>query len=259
MAEQIYGLIGKAMSKISAIGKDSAATDFKGKEMYKFRGIDAVYNALNPVMSELGLFIIPEVIDHKREERLSSNDKTLIYSIVTMRFTMYAPDGSSVSGTLIGEGMDSGDKATNKAMSIAMKYFCFQTFMIPTEDIKDPDFEVHEISSKRATPPAKPNVQQNDHQSAPANVTTAPTIPNENPVLNYLGNEKRYMAQKLGKDAKQTNLWFTRAVNALVDSGTIPPPPAYDQMDQMTMEQAKKLIEAIYLNFSKELSDGRAS
>jgi hypothetical protein len=63
----IYGLIGQAMRKIGAIGKDSK----NAQQGYKFRGIDAVYNALNPVMSELGLFICPEILDHRREERIS--------------------------------------------------------------------------------------------------------------------------------------------------------------------------------------------
>ena len=39
--------------------------------------------------------------------------------------------------------MDSGDKATNKAMAIAFKYACFQVFCIPTEEMKDPDAESH--------------------------------------------------------------------------------------------------------------------
>ena len=37
--------------------------------------------------------------------------------------------------------MDSGDKATNKAMAIAMKYALFQVFCIPTDEMKDPDAE----------------------------------------------------------------------------------------------------------------------
>ena len=47
--------------------------------------------------------------------------------------------------------MDSGDKATNKAMSAAFKYACFQTFCIPTEEMKDPDAETPPPSE-----PAKP-------------------------------------------------------------------------------------------------------
>lgn len=53
--------------------------------------------------------------------------------------------------------MDSGDKATNKAMAIAFKYACFQVFCIPTEEMKDPDAECHEIQKKeadRSKPPA---------------------------------------------------------------------------------------------------------
>ena len=45
--------------------------------------------------------------------------------------------------------MDSGDKATNKAMSIAFKYACFQVFCIPTEEMVDPDAECHEVKVQK--------------------------------------------------------------------------------------------------------------
>ena len=54
--------------------------------------------------------------------------------------------------TVIGEGMDPGDKATNKALSIAFKYACFQLFCIPTEEMRDPDAEVHEVKPERISP-----------------------------------------------------------------------------------------------------------
>jgi len=41
--------------------------------------------------------------------------------------------------------MDSGDKATNKAMSAAYKYACFQAFSIPTESREDADYQTHEV------------------------------------------------------------------------------------------------------------------
>ena len=184
---KIYELIGAAMRKVGAIGKDSTATNINGKQMYKFRGIDAVYNALNPVMSDLGLFITPEVLEQTREERKTTNGGNLIYSILRVRFTMYAPDGSNVSGVVTGEGMDSGDKASNKAMSAAMKYFCFQTFMIPTEEMVDPDADVHNVAPKDEnakqpgesfTPPPAANGTVSNVNNIP------PTAPPQNPPQN---------------------------------------------------------------------------
>ena len=55
--------------------------------------------------------------------------------------------------------MDSGDKATNKAMAIAFKYACFQVFCIPTEEMKeqDPDAKTPEPSvQKKPLPDIKP-------------------------------------------------------------------------------------------------------
>ena len=157
MNGEIYSLIGKAMDEIGAISKDS----YNQQQKFKYRGIDAVMNALNPVMRKYGLFVTPEVLDHKREERQTSSGGRLIYSILTMRYTMYAPDGSNVSAVVIGEGMDRGDKASNKAMSVAMKYAMFQLFCIPTEEMVDPDSE---------TPPESKPVQNHPtptpHQAA---------------------------------------------------------------------------------------------
>ena len=144
----IYETIPAVMAEIGAIGKDSWNKQGQG---FAYRGIDAVMNALNPAMTKYKMFVIPKTLDQRREERQTAKGSTLIYSICTVEYTFYAEDGSSVSATVIGEGMDSGDKATNKAMSAAFKYACFQTFCIPTEEMKDPDAETPPPSE-----PAKP-------------------------------------------------------------------------------------------------------
>ena len=150
--KQIYKLISKAMGEIGAIGKDSV----NQQQKFNYRGIDAVMNALNPVMQKNGLFCVPEVMNQVREERITGNGGTLKYSILTVKYTMYAPDGSSVSTVVIGEGMDSGDKASNKAMSVAFKYAMFQLFCIPTEEMVDPDSETPPPNG----PAPKPTNQQ---------------------------------------------------------------------------------------------------
>jgi len=145
----IFESINAVMADMGAVGKNSQNT----QQGFMFRGIDAVMNALYPALVKNKVFVVPQIIDQQREERTSSKGNLLIYSICTIKYTFYAEDGSSVECVVIGEGMDSGDKATNKAMSIAFKYACFQVFCIPTEEMKeaDPDNEVHEVKQGLAT------------------------------------------------------------------------------------------------------------
>lgn len=141
----IYGAILGVMTDIGVIGKDSQ----NEKHTFWYRGIDAVMNTLQPALIKHNIFIVPDVLEQKREERVSSSGGNLIYSIIKMQYSFIAADGSRVCATVIGEGMDSGDKASNKAMSVAFKYACFQVFCIPTEEMKDPDADSHEPSVKK--------------------------------------------------------------------------------------------------------------
>lgn len=143
----IYETISAVMSEIGAVGKTSKNTT----QGFMFRGIDAVMNAINPALVKHKLFIVPEILEQSREERQTTKGGTLIYSICKVKYTFYAEDGTSISAVVIGEGMDSGDKATNKAMSIAFKYACFQVFCIPTEEMVDPDKESHEVIPSKIT------------------------------------------------------------------------------------------------------------
>ena len=68
-----------------------------------------------------------------------------------------------MQATVVGEGMDSGDKAANKAMAIAHKYALLQTFCIPTEEQKDPDAETHDVLPKQ-----RQQVPQNQAAKQPA-------------------------------------------------------------------------------------------
>lgn len=138
----IYGAISAIMNDIGAIGKTSK----NQQQGFMYRGIDAVMNALNPAFIKHKVFVVPEVQEMTREERTTKSGTALIYTMVRVRYTFFAEDGSNVQAVVIGEGMDSGDKSCNKAMSIAYKYACFQVFCIPTEEFKDPDGESYEVA-----------------------------------------------------------------------------------------------------------------
>lgn len=153
----IYSAICGVMEDVGYVGKDSK----NQQQGFKYRSIDAVMNALNPAMIKNKIFCVPEVLEQTREERTTSKGSNLIYSICRMRYRFFAVDGSYVDAVVVGESMDSGDKATNKAMAIAFKYACFQTFCIPTESLMDdPDATIPEQNGKNTKNAAKESPQK---------------------------------------------------------------------------------------------------
>lgn len=151
---KIYGLIPKIMVEVGAITKDRSTAG--GGSTYKFRGIDDIYFAFQPVLSKYGVFCAPRVVQADREERLSKAGGNLIYTFLRVEFRFYADDGSYFETVVTGEAMDSSDKSANKAMSSAMKYAFLQVFCIPTEDDNDTENSHHE-PLPRAASSVKPN------------------------------------------------------------------------------------------------------
>jgi len=140
---------------ISAVAKEMAehgiSKDRENRQQgFNFRGIDQVYNALAPMLAKHGLVILPRITDRTVTERVTAKGGVLFYVVVKAEFDFVATeDGSKHTVVTYGEAMDSGDKATNKAMSIAYKYAAFQTFCIPTEQTAiDADAEIHHPSPR---------------------------------------------------------------------------------------------------------------
>jgi len=141
---KVYKAINEVQAELakSGITKDGVNTQGQG---YKFRGIDAVYNALSPALAKYGLVVVPRVISREQVERIAKSGGALFYTTLLVEFDFVsAEDGSKHTASAYGEAMDSGDKSTNKAMSAAFKYAMFQTFCIPTE-AQDADSETHEV------------------------------------------------------------------------------------------------------------------
>jgi len=141
---KVYEKIAAVTAELSRIGisKDSKNTS----QGYAFRGIDQVYGALSPLLAKHGLCILPRVKDREVIERQNRSGTALFYVCLTVEFDFVAAeDGSKHTIVTIGEAMDSGDKASNKAMSAAYKYAAIQTFCIPTEGDNDADSTTHEV------------------------------------------------------------------------------------------------------------------
>lgn len=143
----VYGKISEVMEAVEAISKDRKNT----VQGYSFRGIDDMYNALNEHLAKAKIFFTSEVVAKEREERATKSGGNLIYTVLTIKWRIYAEDGSFVETATVGEAMDSGDKSANKAMSAAYKYALMQVFCIPTDEPKDTENETHEVAPKTTT------------------------------------------------------------------------------------------------------------
>ena len=152
----IYKTIIEVRADINAIGKDRR----NQQQGFQFRGIDDVMNELHSSLAKCGVFVLPKVLEETRTTGKTSRGGDMFYTRLKINFGFYAEDGSHVDAVVIGEAMDTGDKASNKALSIGLKYAMLQVFCIPTEDEKDPDA----VSPQ----PAAGTMQQQPQQKKPA-------------------------------------------------------------------------------------------
>jgi hypothetical protein len=65
---------------------------------------------------------------------------------VKVTYTFIGANGDAIKATVVGEAMDSGDKATAKAMSVAFRTALLQALSLPTDEL-DPDAQSYERSN----------------------------------------------------------------------------------------------------------------
>lgn len=167
----IYKAISAVMADIGAIQKN----DMNTYDKYKYRGIDAVYNAIQPALIKNGIFIVPNVEELEQVDRMSRKNEPQIQTRVMVRYEICASDGSRITARFPGEAIDRSDKSINKAMTAAFKYLLFELFCIPTEDLNDADKESPEAGTtmKAVTTPAvieMPTEKTADERMTPAQV-----------------------------------------------------------------------------------------
>ena len=128
----IYTKLADIQAEVEAIAKDRHNSALG----YDFRGVEDVLNMLHGLLSKHRVVVVPEKVGERHEDRPNKRgDGINITRVYDIKYTAYAEDGSSVSAIVPGEGMDSGDKASNKALSGSYKYWAFLTFSIPTAGV----------------------------------------------------------------------------------------------------------------------------
>lgn len=127
-------------AEVEAIAKERENTT----QHYNFRGVEDVLNMIHGLLAKHRVLVSTRLMgDGQMEERKSKTGSALITRVYKYEFDFVAEDGSvHTVGPIPGEGMDSGDKASNKTIANAYKYCIFFTFSIPTQDlVTEPDSE----------------------------------------------------------------------------------------------------------------------
>lgn len=117
---------------------------------------EAQYKQLfTELFSEVGLELKFNVDNY---ERFDGEGKQSQGRLVTLEIVLYDIDtGFSEVTTVIGEGLDKGDKAGYKAYTGAIKYYLANTFLVATGDDPEKDSpEAKETTTEKKTPTATP-------------------------------------------------------------------------------------------------------
>jgi hypothetical protein len=118
---------------------------------YNYTASSQVLAAVRAKMDELGLLLIPEVLDHNVTATQDSKGRTSYFTELGMRMTWVDAENPDerIQSTWYAQGLDlEGEKGVGKALTYGEKYFLLKFFNIAT-DKDDPDSFQRENSGLR--------------------------------------------------------------------------------------------------------------
>lgn len=136
---EIYAALAAVMDDCKAVAK----RDRNDHQRFMFRGIDAVVNAVGPILRKHQVIVAPNVEHVTYDTVQTSTGKPATACRVMATYTFYATDGSSIDTRVAAEAWDAGDKAAPKAMSVAFRTALLQALALPTDE-PDPDSQTYE-------------------------------------------------------------------------------------------------------------------
>lgn len=136
---EIYGALAAVMDDCKGVAK----RDRNDHQKFMFRGIDAVVNAVGPILRRHQVVVAPNVENVHYDVVQTSTGKPATACRVLVTYSFYATDGSSIDCRVAAEAWDAGDKAAPKAMSVAFRTALLQALALPTDEA-DPDSQTYE-------------------------------------------------------------------------------------------------------------------
>src|SRR5262245_38093186 len=134
--DSIVAALTAVMAQVGAVKKDST----NSQQGFKFRGVDAVVNAVQPALIKHGVVVTPHVqhIEYHDIATTAGGNATSVRVVVEY---MFQTADDVLTAIVAAEAFDVGDKATAKAMSVAFRTVLLQVLALPTDEKQDPDHE----------------------------------------------------------------------------------------------------------------------
>jgi hypothetical protein len=117
---------------IRGIAKGEEYND--GYSRYNFRGVDATVMAFAPVTMRHGVNVVPHRVEATYRDTKTAKGKATRECTVTITWHIIGPRGDIIVAQSQGEALDSGDKGTAKAQSVALRVLLLNGGLVPTGD-----------------------------------------------------------------------------------------------------------------------------
>lgn len=165
VAKSLAAKLAEIMGEIEFVEKRGRNT----AQGYSFVRAADVANAVRKKMAEKNIIMLRQIVDKRCYETMTSNGKVQQAIDLHVRYTFRdGATGETLTQDGYGSGVDSGDKASYKAQTGALKYALRDAFLIPDES----DPEAFEDSDP---PPQQRGTTTTSAPSMPSAVNTKPS------------------------------------------------------------------------------------
>lgn len=126
----------RVRKEIRAIGKGDKYEE--GRTRYNYRGADTVVQYFGPITIKHGVNVIPFKTETTYGSKQTKSGSTMRECSVTVTWHIVGPKGDILVAQTAGEALDTSDKSTTKAQTVALRNLLLNGGLIPTND-RDPD------------------------------------------------------------------------------------------------------------------------
>lgn len=157
--KNVYEALAAAFAKVEELCKSEQNKHFD----FKYSPITEVYHNCRVALAAVGVVFDPQVIEEKIDVAHTAKGAKMNHAKLVMDFQFHYGDSHTEPKRWIGEAMDTGDKSYSKAISFATKTYLIDYFLMPSNDMDDPDGGDVEatVNSKNSSYSHQKNFQKN--------------------------------------------------------------------------------------------------